>query len=281
MIDDILSELLVSEKRLRRRTPVRLKQIRKEVQEISKRIKVEINLSNYFLERGHFQERDLILVDKIPLAMQIQTDEGKLWYPTIRGILAWGAEKNWAAVDHGAIPFLMNGADCMGAGVHLADPEIEPGEIPGEIPRRTLYQLPSPPAPGTNPPVDPVRHFFQGIQIQRIDQHSHPILRSKGIPVEVGTSVISIQQVVGSTPAIPVLPPRVDRLDIVTTGEVDQHIGSPSIPLRKGIPETTRTRSLDPVSVAFDRLQSPQLRRRRQANRFKLEHRGLHRKPET
>ena len=129
MIDDILSELLVSEKRLRRRTPVRLKQIRKEIQEISERIKVELNLSNSFLERGHFQERDLILVDKIPLAMQIQTDTGRLWYPTIRGILTWGAEKNWAAVDHGAIPFLMNGADCMGAGVHQADPEIEAGDL--------------------------------------------------------------------------------------------------------------------------------------------------------
>ena len=129
MIDSILPELLVSEKRLRRRTPVRWKQIRKEIQEISERIDVELNLSSSFLERGHFQERDLILVDKIPLAMQIQTDTGKLWYPTIRGILAWESGKNWAAVDHGAIPFLMNGADCMGAGVHKADSEINSGDL--------------------------------------------------------------------------------------------------------------------------------------------------------
>jgi hypothetical protein len=76
LIDDILSELPVSEKRLRRRTPVRLKQIRNEIQEISERIDVKLDLSGSFLERGHFQERDLILVDKIPLAMQIQTDSG-------------------------------------------------------------------------------------------------------------------------------------------------------------------------------------------------------------
>jgi PUA domain protein len=44
-------------------------------------------------------------------------------------VLAWNIEKSWAAVDHGAIPFLMNGADCMGAGVHLADPDIEPGDL--------------------------------------------------------------------------------------------------------------------------------------------------------
>ncbi len=129
MIDNILPELLVSEKRLRRRTPVRWKQIRKEMQEISERIGVELSISGSFLERGHFQEKDLILVDKLPLAMQIKTDAGKRWYPTIRGILAWGSEKNWAAVDHGAIPFLMNGADCMGAGVHKADSNIETGDL--------------------------------------------------------------------------------------------------------------------------------------------------------
>ena len=83
MIDDILAELLVSEKRLRRRTPVRWKQIRKEMSEISDLMGVELNFPTSFLEKGHFQERDLILVDKIPLAIQIGTQEGKIWFPTI------------------------------------------------------------------------------------------------------------------------------------------------------------------------------------------------------
>ena len=39
----------------------------------------------------------------------------------------WKPERSWAAVDKGAIPFLMNGADCMGAGIHVADPSIGPG----------------------------------------------------------------------------------------------------------------------------------------------------------
>ena len=129
MIDIILSELIVNEKRIRRRTPVRWKQIRNEMKELSETIGVELSFPNSFLEKGHFQERDLILVDKIPLAFQIQTDNGKKWYPTIRGVLAWNMETSWAAVDHGAIPFLMNGADCMGAGIHSADPEIEAGNL--------------------------------------------------------------------------------------------------------------------------------------------------------
>ena len=86
MIDIILSELIVSEKRIRRRTPVRWKQIRNEMKELSETIGVELSFPNSFLEKGHFQERDLILVDKIPLAFQIQTDNGKKWYPTIRGV---------------------------------------------------------------------------------------------------------------------------------------------------------------------------------------------------
>ena len=35
----------------------------------------------------------------------------------------------WVEVDHGAIPFLMNGADCMVAGVQAADETIEKGEL--------------------------------------------------------------------------------------------------------------------------------------------------------
>tara|TARA_B100000900_G_C20589030_1_gene720861 strand:+ start:146 stop:682 length:537 start_codon:yes stop_codon:yes gene_type:complete len=128
-IDIIHSEVDVKEKRIRRRTPVRWKQIRKEMNELAEITGKELNISNQFLERGHFQEKDLILVDKVPLAFQVQTDLGKTWYPTIRGILAWNVQENWAAVDHGAIPFLMNGADCMGAGIHSADSRIKPNDL--------------------------------------------------------------------------------------------------------------------------------------------------------
>ena len=36
---------------------------------------------------------------------------------------------NGVEVDHGAIPFLMNGADCMVAGVQAADEAIGVGEL--------------------------------------------------------------------------------------------------------------------------------------------------------
>ena len=129
VLDFVLNQNDVSEKRLRRRTPVRFKQIRNIVAELSERIGVAIDTQLAFLEKGNFENRDLILVDRIPLAMQVETDSGKKWFPTLRGILEWQPSEKWAAVDHGAIPFLMNGADCMGAGIQMADPSVEPGEL--------------------------------------------------------------------------------------------------------------------------------------------------------
>ena len=61
------------------------------------------------------------------MAMNMEIHDSRSWVPTVRGIMFWKPERSWAAVDKGAIPFLMNGADCMGAGIHIADPSIEPG----------------------------------------------------------------------------------------------------------------------------------------------------------
>ena len=99
------------------------------IAELSERIGVDIDGRTVFLEKANFDNRDLLLVDKMPLAMQVETEDGRKWFPTLRGILAWQPGGKWVAVDHGAIPFLMNGADCMGAGVQMADPNVEAGEL--------------------------------------------------------------------------------------------------------------------------------------------------------
>ena len=55
------------DKRLRRRTPVRIKQIRGVADELASWIGHEVSLDG-FLEQAHYQETDLILVDRVPLA---------------------------------------------------------------------------------------------------------------------------------------------------------------------------------------------------------------------
>ncbi len=77
------------------------------IAELSERIGVDIDGRTVFLEKANFDNRDMLLFDKTPLAMQVETEDGRKWFPTLRGILAWQPGGKWAAVDHGAIPFLM------------------------------------------------------------------------------------------------------------------------------------------------------------------------------
>ena len=119
----------MSDKRLRRRTPVRFKHVRDDLGELLSSVGLNLDLSESFLERAHFEGRDLILVDRVPLGMQVETEGGNAWFPTLRGIVSWKPDRCWAAVDHGAIPFLMNGADCMAAGIHSACDSIEIGDL--------------------------------------------------------------------------------------------------------------------------------------------------------
>ena len=103
------------DKRLRRRTPVRIKQIRGVADELASWIGHEVSLEG-FLEQAHYQETDLILVDRVPLAMKIEIGGEMGWYPTLKGISEWNVEKSW-------------GADCMGAGIHIADPSLQKGDF--------------------------------------------------------------------------------------------------------------------------------------------------------
>ena len=52
----MLSEAIVSEKRIRRRTPVRWKQIRKEMRELSDLIGIELNSLTYSWKEGTFKK---------------------------------------------------------------------------------------------------------------------------------------------------------------------------------------------------------------------------------
>ena len=123
------SQRCVSEKRLRRRTPVRFKQVREDIRQLGESVGLELDLAESFLERGHFEWRYVILVERVPLGIQLEPEGGTSWFPTLRGIIAWQPEHCWAAVDHGAIPFLMNRAACMAAGVQLADPSLQAGDL--------------------------------------------------------------------------------------------------------------------------------------------------------
>lgn len=54
--------------------------------------------------------------------------EGKPFL-TVRGVLKYQPKKRFVTVDMGAVPFITNGADCMGPGIVEADPDICAGDL--------------------------------------------------------------------------------------------------------------------------------------------------------
>jgi PUA-domain protein len=123
--------VVVKDWKLKQRKPVRHKKIRGLVERLTNPLNLEVDLSATFLEQAEYGPWSLLIVDKSPLAMEIlPDDEGeRIAFPTLRGCLAWSPEKKWCEVDHGAIPFLLNGADCMAAGIHSACESIEDGDL--------------------------------------------------------------------------------------------------------------------------------------------------------
>ena len=102
----------MGEARIRKRKPVRHKQMRDAERELSESMGLQIDMSSAFIELAHFEGNDILMLDREIVAMRIEVSGSMAWVPTLRGIMKWEPERSWAAVDKGAIPFLMNGADC-------------------------------------------------------------------------------------------------------------------------------------------------------------------------
>ena len=48
---------------------------------------------------------------------------------TVRGVMRYRPEKRFVTIDMGAVPFIVNGADCMGPGIVDADESIQEGDM--------------------------------------------------------------------------------------------------------------------------------------------------------
>jgi PUA domain protein len=115
---------------IKKRRPVRRKNIAPLLKDLEEALDIDLNVDGGFLEMATYGSWQLVFVDKIAKTIEISDDEGQRWaFLTLRGFLEHPDANRWVAVDHGAIPFLMNGADCMVAGVHAADESIEVGDL--------------------------------------------------------------------------------------------------------------------------------------------------------
>jgi len=125
--------------RVKGRKPVRHKRLKGLIKRLTEVLGVDPEVEQAFLETARFGTWTLLIVDKKTLAVEVPrpddlAGEGRpagevLAFATLRGVIEWDVSVRWCAVDAGAIPFLMNGADCMGAGIHLADPAVQRGDL--------------------------------------------------------------------------------------------------------------------------------------------------------
>ena len=115
---------------IRKRRPVRRKNIAPLLKALEEALNIDLSVDGAFLEMAEYGPWQMVLVDKVPIGVEVKNSEDERFaFLTLRGFLQHEGAQKWVEVDHGAIPFLMKGADCMVAGVHDADASIEVGEL--------------------------------------------------------------------------------------------------------------------------------------------------------
>ena len=115
---------------IRKRRPVRRKHIAPLLKALEQSLGIDLSVDGAFLEMAEYGPWQMVFVNKVAIAIEVKNDDNERFaFLTLRGFLEHNDAAKWVEVDHGAIPFLMNGADCMVAGVQAADDTIEKGEL--------------------------------------------------------------------------------------------------------------------------------------------------------
>ena len=115
---------------IRKRRPVRRKNIAPLLKALESSLGIDLSVDGAFLEMAEYGPWQMVFVDKLAKAIEVKnSDNERFTFLTLRGFLEHNDAAKWVEVDHGAIPFLMNGADCMVAGVQAADEDIAVGEL--------------------------------------------------------------------------------------------------------------------------------------------------------
>jgi len=115
---------------IRKRRPVRRKNIAPLLKALEASLGIDLSVDGAFLEMAEYGPWQMVFVDKVAKAIEVKnSDNDRFAFLTLRGFLEHNDAAKWVEVDHGAIPFLMNGADCMVAGVQAADEDIAVGEL--------------------------------------------------------------------------------------------------------------------------------------------------------
>jgi PUA domain protein len=115
----------LAEIRIRKRKRLRNKEAKALADQISEAVGVPVFSGDEPIDRAESPDFDLIYVGNDILGMIV--DEKP--FLTLRGVLRYEPVKRFVTIDMGAVPYIANGADCMGPGIVEADTSIAEGDF--------------------------------------------------------------------------------------------------------------------------------------------------------
>ena len=111
--------------RIRKRKRMRSKEIKGLSIRLEEVMGVPVFSEDDAVDSAESSDFDLIFVGNDILGMIVEGEP----FLTIRGVIKYKPPKRFVTVDMGAVPFITNGADCMGPGIVDADPDISSGDM--------------------------------------------------------------------------------------------------------------------------------------------------------
>ena len=110
---------------IRKRKRMRAKEIKAFSEELETVLSVPVFTENDPVDMAESSEYNVLFVGPDILGIVI---DGRPFL-TVRGVMKYRPSKRFVTVDMGAVPFITNGADCMGPGIVDADLDIQPGDM--------------------------------------------------------------------------------------------------------------------------------------------------------
>jgi PUA domain protein len=111
--------------RIRKRKRMRGKEIKAMSSELEGMLGTQVFTEDDTVDIAESSDFDLLFVGSDILGLVL---EGRPFL-TVRGIIKYRPTKRYVTVDMGAVPFITNGADCMGPGIVEADDSIAAGDF--------------------------------------------------------------------------------------------------------------------------------------------------------
>ncbi len=111
--------------KIRHRTRLRRKEVDAWFQRLAAEFGMRMPEGDTPVDQGEAGDLRVLIRDEEALALVV----GDAIVPTVRGLLAFPAERRYVTVDMGAVPFVYNGADVMAPGIVDADLAIRVGDF--------------------------------------------------------------------------------------------------------------------------------------------------------